>query len=134
MKLNVFNMILMRPYGFRFVYSTMKRHFLRTHSHLSVLVRWRMQTNQVIQQLRNVLRRQHKAFSTEDSYVFWLNRYMIASKQMSPTLTSEQKLEQFLTDPARNCRVAANHDTSRAMFFQLQLVIHWQLLHLVSVA
>lgn len=52
--------------------------------------------------MREVIRRQHKALSTEDSYVFWLRRYMTALRQMPKGLSSEKKLEQFLTDLARH--------------------------------
>ncbi len=51
--------------------------------------------------MREVLRRQHKALSTEDSYLFWLRRYMAALRDMPVGLPSEKKLEQFLTDLAR---------------------------------
>jgi hypothetical protein len=37
-----------------------------------------MNTTQAIQRLRDVIRRQHKALSTEESYVSWLRRYMAA--------------------------------------------------------
>jgi len=37
-----------------------------------------MNTAKAIQRLRQVIRRQHKALSTEHCYVFWLRRYMAA--------------------------------------------------------
>jgi len=46
-----------------------------------------------IERLRNVVRRQHKSLSTEDSYVFWLRHYVTALKTMPGSLPSEQKLE-----------------------------------------
>jgi len=61
-----------------------------------------MNTIQAILRMRQVIRRQHKALSTEENYVFWLRRHMAAVHQMSGTLSSEKKLEQFLTDLA--CR------------------------------
>ena len=60
-----------------------------------------MNTSQAIDRMREVLQRQHKALSTEDSYVFWLRRYMAALRDMPVGLPSEKKLEQFLTDLAR---------------------------------
>jgi len=62
-----------------------------------------MNTSQAIWRLREVIRRQHKALSTEDAYVYWLRRYMAALPQMPPDLPGEKKLEHFLTDLAR-CR------------------------------
>ena len=65
-----------------------------------------MKPAQAIQRAREVLRRQHKALSTEDCYLFWLRRYMAAIPKMPPELPSEKKLEQFLTD------LALKHDVS----------------------
>jgi len=56
-----------------------------------------MNTAEAIQRLRQVIRRQHKALSIEHCYVFWLRRYMAALLQMPEGLSSETKLEQFLT-------------------------------------
>jgi hypothetical protein len=61
-----------------------------------------------IERLRDVLRLQHKAISTEDSYVYWLRRYVTALNTMPGSLTSEQKLENFLTSLARNRDLAAS--------------------------
>ncbi len=56
-----------------------------------------MNATQAIDRLRQALRRQHKAFSTEESYVFWLRRYLKALSSMDPQLSSEKKVESFLT-------------------------------------
>jgi len=61
-----------------------------------------MTTSQAMGQLRLVLRRQHKALSTEKTYLFWLRRYIQALFQMPRHLSSEQKLERFLSDLARD--------------------------------
>jgi hypothetical protein len=58
-----------------------------------------MNTLQAIDRMRDVLRRQHKALSTEVCYIFWLRRHMTASREMPGGLSSEKKLEQFFTDP-----------------------------------
>ena len=60
-----------------------------------------MKEAQAIERLREVLRRQHKALATEDSYVLWLRRYIKALPKMPPGVSSEKKLEIFLTDLAR---------------------------------
>lgn len=60
-----------------------------------------MNTAQAIQKLRQVIRRQHKALATEESYVLWLRRYMAAIRQMPNALSSEQKLERFLSELAQ---------------------------------
>ena len=63
---------------------------------------------QAIERLRQVLRRQHKALSTEDTYVFWVRRYICALRTMPKALSSEKKLEQFLTGLALHQNVAAS--------------------------
>jgi len=61
-----------------------------------------------IERLRGVLRRQHKALATESTYVYWLRHYVTALNSMPPVLSSEQKLERFLTDLARHRDLSAN--------------------------
>jgi len=58
--------------------------------------------------LRDVMRRQHMAFRTESMYVYWLKRYCNAVQRMPPDLTSEKKVERFLTDLATINNVAAS--------------------------
>lgn len=67
-----------------------------------------MHANQAIERMREVIRRQHKALATEETYLHWLRRYIGALQNMPPTLTSEQKLERFLTDLALTSDVAAS--------------------------
>jgi integron integrase len=67
-----------------------------------------MNTEQAIHRLREVIRRQHKALSTESSYVFWLRRYTTALRRYPETLTSEQKVERFLTDLVRHRDISAS--------------------------
>ena len=61
-----------------------------------------------IERLRNVVRRQHKAIATEASYVYWLRHYVTALKAMPSSLSSEQKLENFLTHLARDRDLSAS--------------------------
>jgi hypothetical protein len=69
-------------------------------------LRWIMKEAEAIDRVRQVLRRQHKALAPEEAYVLWLRRYIKAPRQMPPELSSEKKLEKFLTDLARE------HDVS----------------------
>ena len=57
-----------------------------------------MKTEQAIEGTRQALRRQHKALATEETYLFWLRRYVLALRNMPETLSSEKKVEHFLTD------------------------------------
>lgn len=79
-----------------------------------------MNAEQAICRLRDVVRRQHKAISTESTYVFWLRSYMLAIPGYPDGLTSEQKLERFLTDLARNrdlSAVSQNQAFNAILFF-----------------
>lgn len=67
-----------------------------------------MNTTQAILKLRAVIRRQHKALATENTYQFWLRRYMAAIRQMPNSLSSEKKLERFLTELAQRQDIAAS--------------------------
>jgi integrase len=67
-----------------------------------------MNLHLAIERLRDVLRRQHKALATESTYVHWLRHYVTALNAMPAVLSSEQKLERFLTDLARHRDLSAN--------------------------
>ena len=67
-----------------------------------------MTNSQAIERLRQVLRRQHKALSTEDCYIFWVRRYIMALRSVPKDLSSEKKLEHFLTGLALRENVAAS--------------------------
>jgi hypothetical protein len=79
-----------------------------------------MNTSQAICRMREVIRRQHKALSTEGSYIFWLRRYMTALREMPEGLSSEKKLEQFLTDLARRRNVSASTQNQALNAKQMQ--------------
>lgn len=67
-----------------------------------------MNPTQAIERTRAVIRRQHKAIATEQSYLHWLGRYIRALRHLPPELPSEQKMERFLTELALNQNVSAS--------------------------
>jgi integron integrase len=78
-----------------------------------------------IEQLRGVLRRQHKSLGTESNYIFWLRHYVIALNSIPASFTSEQKLERFLTDLARHRDLAAssqNQAFNAVLFFYKEVL------------
>jgi integron integrase len=84
-----------------------------------------MNLNFAIEQLRCVLRRQHKALATEANYIFWLRRYVQALDKMPDSLSSEKKLEHFLTGLARHQDVAAstqNQALNAVLFFYKEVL------------
>lgn len=78
-----------------------------------------MKPNDAIVRLQKVIRRQHKSLRTEEAYVYWLKRYMTALDHMPSTLTSEQKVDRFLTGLAGNRATAAStqHQAFNAVVF-----------------
>ena len=79
-----------------------------------------------IKRLRDVIRRQHKALSTESCYVYWLRRYIAALPRMAEATSSEQKVEQFLTRLARHGNVTAStqNQALNAILFFYKEVLH----------
>jgi integron integrase len=84
-----------------------------------------MNAADAIDRMRQVIRRQHKALATEDAYVQWLRRYIRALRQMPQELTSEKKLDLFLTDLARRHDVSAStqNQAFNAILFFYQHVL-----------
>jgi hypothetical protein len=58
--------------------------------------------------MHQVIRLQHKALATEEGYVHRLRRFMKAMRQRTPPLSSEKKLEKFLTNLAVEQDVSAS--------------------------
>jgi len=84
-----------------------------------------MKKSQAIHRLRRVIRRQHKALATEDSYVFWVWRYISSVVSIPPELPSEKKLEMFLTGLALHHNVAAgtqNPAFNAVLFFYKEVL------------
>ena len=67
-----------------------------------------MNESDAIRRMTEVLRLQHKALATESCYLHWLRHFMLKVKQMPPSLSSEQKLERFLTELAVSRDLAAS--------------------------
>jgi hypothetical protein len=67
-----------------------------------------MKGSQAIDRMRQVIRLQHKSLATEDCCVFWLRRYIAARHTISAELSSEKKLERFLTQLALHDNLAAS--------------------------
>jgi hypothetical protein len=72
-----------------------------------------------IERLRSVLRRQHKAPSTESNYIDWLRHYVNSLGRLPDCLSSEQKLERFLTGLAchRDLSASSQNQALNAILF-----------------
>jgi integron integrase len=78
-----------------------------------------MNIHQSILQLQKVVRRQHKALNTENTYVYWLKRYISVVQRLPKSLTSEKKVEHFLNGLSGNRSIATStqHQAFNAIVF-----------------
>jgi len=92
-----------------------------------------MNVTEAIRRVRQVIRRQHKALATEESYVHWLRHYMAALPQMPSALPSEKMLERFLTELAvkRDVSASTQNQAFNAIVFFYKEVLG-QALHKVD--
>ena len=67
-----------------------------------------MNSTEPVEHTRAVIRSQHESIATEQVYLRWLRHYIVALGQMPTFLSSEQKLERFLTDLALRKNVSAS--------------------------
>lgn len=84
-----------------------------------------MSPQQAINRAREVIRRQHKTLATEQTYLFWLRRYIGAVQSMPAELVSERKLERFLTELALKQNVSAstqNQAFNAILFFYRDVI------------
>lgn len=79
------------------------------------------------------MRRQHKALATERTYVFWLRQFIRALFQMPQSLSSEQKIERFLTELAlRDVSASTQNQAFNAILFFYRDVLRVQLKNINS--
>jgi hypothetical protein len=73
---------------------------------------------------RVVPRRQHKALATKGSYLHWLRHGIAALSEMPQTLSSEQKLERFMSVPVlkRDAAASAQCRALNALAFAFRAV------------
>ena len=77
-----------------------------------------MNVAQAVQRLTDVIRRKHLSLSTEQSYCGWLKRYCAYLKKLPAHLSSEQKLERFLTALAKdNVAASTQNQAFNALIF-----------------
>ena len=67
-----------------------------------------MRATEAVRRMREVIRRQPMALSTEQAHVHWSRRYVGALQGIPPTLPSEKKPERFLSQLALRRGVAAS--------------------------
>ena len=68
----------------------------------------RARNPKMLDQVRDVLRRQHFSLRTEQAYVGWLRRFILFHAKRHPREMAEQEVTEFLTHLAREGLVAAS--------------------------
>jgi site-specific recombinase XerD len=79
--------------------------------------------DQVLQRVRDVIRRQHKSWRTEQCYCGWISRYYRFALKLPRQMTPEKKMEAFLTMLARDREVSA---TTQNQAFNALLFLNQQ--------
>jgi len=77
-----------------------------------------MNTSEATALLTNAIRRKHLSLSTEKTYLHWLVQFCKFIKAVDPSLTSEAKIEQWLTSLAlRDVAAATQNQAFNAVLF-----------------
>ena len=62
----------------------------------------------LLEQVRDVIRRKHYSFRTEQTYIDWIRRFILFHGKRHPSEMAEAEVTEFLTYLARECKVAAS--------------------------
>lgn len=83
-----------------------------------------MKIEEALRRTRAVVRLKHYSLATEECYCGWIARFARAAREMPVKLTSEQRLERFLTDLARADVAAStqNQAFNAILFFYKHVV------------
>src|SRR5450755_4344451 len=79
----------------------------------------------LLEQVRNVIRRKHYSFRTEQTYIDWIRRFILFHGKRHPSEMAEAEVTEFLTSLARDSNVAAstqNQALSALLFLYKQVL------------
>ena len=62
----------------------------------------------LLDQLRQVIRKKHYSYSTEEAYVKWIKRFILFHNKKHPADMGEKEISEFVSDLALNRNVAAS--------------------------
>ncbi|MHB0967147.1 MAG: phage integrase N-terminal SAM-like domain-containing protein [Bellilinea sp.] len=87
------------------------------------------QPKKLLDQLRDVIRIKHYAYSTEKTYVHWVKRYILFHNKRHPAEMGVPDIEAFLTHLAQDENVAAStqNQAFNALLFLYRNVLHVEL-------
>ena len=87
-----------------------------------------MNQKQAVEAVLNMLRIRHLAYSTEKSYTHWVSRYCRFMTSLSGELTSERKVEAFLSSLAKaNVSASTQNQAFNALIFLYRDVLKIEL-------
>jgi integron integrase len=80
----------------------------------------------LLDQVRDALRRQHYSYRTEESYVYWIRRFILFHQKRHPRELGLAEVEQYLTYLAVDEQVAAStqNQARSALLFLYREVLH----------
>jgi integron integrase len=83
----------------------------------------------LLDQMRNILRRRHYSYRTEQTYVDWVRRFILFHQKRHPRDLAEPEITAFLTSLAREGRVAAStqNQALSALLFLYKEVLKMEL-------
>ena len=64
----------------------------------------------LLDRVRDVIRRKHYSFRTEQTYIDWIRRFILFHRKRHPSEMAEAEVTEFLTSLAREGNVAAPHE------------------------
>ncbi|MHA3774804.1 integron integrase [Verrucomicrobiota bacterium sgz303538] len=90
-----------------------------------------MNLESVLERTRHVIRRKHMAWNTEETYCGWINRFARFVCKLPKELSSEEKVEKFLTCMARRgCSASTQNQAFNAIIFLYKEVLKKPLLNI----
>jgi integrase len=80
----------------------------------------------LLDQVRDVIRRKHYSFRTEQTYIDWIRRFILFHGKRHPNEMAEREVTEFLTYLARERKVAAStqNQALSALLFLYKEVLH----------
>ncbi|RYD82031.1 MAG: integron integrase [Verrucomicrobiaceae bacterium] len=90
----------------------------KEHPHSSLVLIQQMNLESVLDRTRQIIRRKHYSWNTEKVYCHWIERYSRHVCKLPRELSSEQKMERFLTCLARgDCSASTQNQAFNAILF-----------------
>jgi site-specific recombinase XerD len=97
-----------------------------TYARLFFVLVMNARPKKLLDQVRDVIRLKHYSYRTEESYLYWIRRYILFHHKRHPKDMGSAEIEAFLTHLAVEERVAAS---TQNQAFSAVLFLYRQVLH-----